>query len=256
MLSVAPEFILCTDFYEEEVEKNLTLSEEFDTPAEAEFYWKHKFNPKYRDRLYHTDWCHYLPHSYVRVPAPMEQQPYWKYINCLEFTRMRVDGMKPSYLVESHSGRVLGVVADEENELEGLRHASKLKDPRTHGLLAQLTIPPEHWASVLTQEGLSQDHAQLVLGKRLYINKLMSWLKPTESDKALYDFVESGMKGTPPKGWHDEYLFSANLCPLEPGEYMWDGEYWGGGDEERLYMGKISDPHRLFDLDGKEIDGW
>jgi len=208
---LAPKFILCTDFYDEEPEKKRHMENPYwdsdgrDEIKDKEWYWKNKHLSKCK--YMHGEWEIFMPEVYVRVPAPMEKQPYPEYINCEEFTFWRK---------------------------ESLNAVSKYKDPRTHGFLAQLNIPYPHEDALYREysEG-SEYQAEIHLGHRLYKPTLMSWLNKTKSDIEFQEYfsasqierecinIEERLKigltdfdedtkvysGQPkPKLWRDEYI--------------------------------------------------
>ena len=243
---VADDFILCTDFYDEEPEKKRHMenphwdSDGRDEIKDKEWYWKNKHLPKCS--LMHADMDYFTPEVYVRVPAPIEKQPYKEYINCKKFIEQR-----------------LGLYKTHDYYLEGINNASKLKDPRTHGFLAQLHIPIGHPDAVGYEgDGVAECMAEEVLGRKLYKPTLMSWLNLTKTDIAFYEYYKSGMKGTPPKYWSDDYYGYNNYCPFEPGEYLSDGVYaCSSWTENKHYLYKVSEPDKTFDpKTRKEIDGW
>jgi len=231
MTYIMDDFLLCTLFFFLEEEKKLVFNsgdwEDFCTPAEKERWWKHKFNSKkvYHDTFHHT---YEIEGDHICVPAPMEQQPYWEYLNCEEFTLMRMTA-----------------------------HSLNPDDVRTHSCLTQLSVPATHYDAEFVENSEGTEYrAEVMMGHKFYQNRLMSWLKPTKSDRILQKYWKSDRTGTPPKEWHDAYYVSENLCPFDDGDYMSDGEYWTGGDEDTLYMRKISEPWKTFYPDGTEVDGW
>ena len=243
---VAKDFMLCTDFYDEESEKQRLMEESWDLIddkrdeiADKEWYWKNKHLSKCE--YLHGDWDTFLPKEFVRVPAPIEKQPYRKYINCAEFVMKRFGGY------ENH-----------DYYLEGINNASKLKDPRTHGFLAQLNIPSGHYDSIYEDADVTECRAEVILDHRLYKPTLMSWLNVTKTDIEFYEYFKSGMKGAEPKYWSDEYHGYDNYCPFEPGEYLSDGVYASDSwSDNTHYLYKISEPDKIYDPETREeIDGW
>ena len=238
MNSIAPIFMLCGDYYDESpAKKDFVETEWLDETISKEEkleFWKRKFD---RGAPSEDDGEIY---GVVRVPAPMEKQPYWDLINCEEFVKRRM----------------VGYFKSSTEDLWGLKNLSKYKDVRTHGCMAQLYIPYTHddWIGQENSE-IAEYRAEIHLGKLTQV-ELMSWLRLTESDLLLYDYYMSDRKGTPPKEWHDTYALSEDLCPFDEGDYMSDGEYWDGPNEETLYIASISnDELRRYD-DGSIVDGW
>jgi len=205
---LAPNFVLCTDFYDEEPEKKRHMENPYwdsdgrDEIKDKEWYWKNKHLSKCM--YMHGDEMHFTPEVYVRVPAPMEKQLYPEYINCEEFTVWRK---------------------------QALDIVSKYKDPRTHGFLAQLNIPWLHPDSMDRDYSEGPEYqAEIHFGHRLYKPTLMSWLNKTKSDIEFQEYfsaspIESEARGLyiigevdfdedkkvysgqpKPKLWRDEYI--------------------------------------------------
>lgn len=259
-------FILHTIFYDEEPEKQRLMEEDwysedtlashnfYDELKSKEWYWENKHLSKCDG--WHGDEDTFVPTVYVKVPAPMEKQPYPEYINCEEFTVWRK---------------------------VALDAVSKYKDPRTHGFLAELDIPFGHPdAKYSGHPGIPEYRAEVHLGHRLYKPTLMSWLNKTKSDIEFQEYFSASLKEsegfdweTPspsqwidkdtkvyssqpkPKLWRDEYLGYDNYCPFEAGEYVSDGIYASEGwVEDQLYLYKLSDDNVYNPKTGEEIDGW
>ena len=166
---LAPSFILCTDFYDEEPEKKRHMENPYwdsdgrDEIKDKEWYWKNKHLSKCM--YMHGDEEVFMPQVYVRVPAPMEKQLYPEYINCEEFTVWRK---------------------------QALDAVSKYKDPRTHGFLAQLNIPWPHPCAIHRENSEGSEYeAEIHLGHRLYKPTLMSWLNKTKSDIEFQEYFSA-----------------------------------------------------------------
>lgn len=234
--------ILFTYFYDEEPEKNILFNDDWgydsfnpwpgrSETADKKWFWKNKFSCKGYEYVDNPNG--WEPENGIEIYAPMEEQPYPEFINCLEFNTIRMANIK----------KVL-----------------ELKEPRTHGALTRINMNDYHedafpWNGV--GEG-SENRAQLALKRKFYRPRLFKWLEHSKSDIEFRNYINSGMKGEPPELWSDEYYGYDNLCPFEPGEYLSDGVYacdsWG---DDTLYLYKISEPDIIFDKDtGKEIDGW
>ena len=239
MTDIATPFVLCADFYDEEPEKKRLMESRWysdedglDEIKDKKWYWKNKHLPKCR--FWHGDEDFFVPEVYVRVPAPMEKQPYPEYINCEKFTQWRK---------------------------ESLEKISEYKDPRTYGFMAQLYIPPEHpHAHVSEEDGFAEYLAEITLGKKFYRPTLMSWLKETKSDVEFQKYYSDKKYSDYPKPklWRDEYLGYYNYCPFEAGDYLCDGVYASASwERDSLYLYKLSEGDAPFDpITREEIDGW
>jgi len=238
MVMVAEDFVLCADFYDEGPEKKRLMenpywdSEGRDEIKDKEWYWKNKHLSKCE--YMHADWDFFIPEVYIRLPAPMEKQPYPEFINCEKFTEWRK---------------------------KSLEEISGYQDPRTHGFLTQLSIPSGHPDAIWPENSEGTEfQAEIILGKRFYKKTLMAWLKKTKSDVEFQRYFdgETYCDMPKPKLWREEYLGYDNYCPFEPGEYLSDGVYasesWA---ENNLFLYKLSDEGKTYDPEtGEEIDGW
>jgi len=197
---LAPEFILCTDFYDEEPEKKRHMENPYwdsdgrDEIKDKEWYWKNKHLSKCR--YMHGDEEVFIPQVYVRVPAPMEKQLYPEYINCEEFTVWRK---------------------------QALDAVSKYKDPRTHGYLAQLNIPWSHPDSMYREYSeFSEYQAEIHFGHKLYKPKLMAWLNKTKSDIEFQEYFSASPKES--KGWSIENMLETGHVYFNEDKKIYSGQ--------------------------------
>lgn len=223
---MAPNFILCTDFYDEEPEKKRHMENPYwdsdgrDEIKDKEWYWKNKHLSKCE--FMHGDEMHFTPEVYVRVPAPMEKQLHPEYINCEEFTVWRK---------------------------QALDAVSKYKDPRTHGFLAQLNIPWLHPCAIARENSEHSEYeAEVHLGHRLYKPTLMSWLNKTKSDIEFQEYFSASPEEH--ERWNIERMLQTGGVDFDknkkvyssrPKPKLWRDEYFyfcedddyerGAGDE-------------------------